>query len=134
MALVAKVQEVEGVLAAAPLIIENGLLSSDARSGTAALIHGIDPQLQDRVTSLSENLERGADPDGPVPKLSDLRTSRPAGRDGSPQLATVFLGKELKHTLHVKIGDRIRLIVPQARLSPFAVRPKNCRRVSSAIH
>ncbi|MGD8377486.1 MAG: FtsX-like permease family protein, partial [Acidobacteriota bacterium] len=45
---------------------------------------------------------------------------------GEPaRLATVFLGSELGRTLHVKVGDRVRLIIPRARLSPFTVRPRS---------
>lgn len=116
---------VEGVVAAAPLVLENGLLSSDTRSGAAALIYGIDPALQGEVTSLQQHLEADAETDGPSPSLSDLVTARPAAEGEPARLATVFLGSELGRTLHVKVGDRVRLIIPRARLSPFTVRPRS---------
>ena len=120
-----RTRQVDGVLAAAPLVLEKGLLISDVNpSGAAASVYGIDPSLQASVTSLPEHLERAAPDGAPVPRLADLVTARPAGGARPPGPATLFLGRELARILGVGPGERVRLIIPQARLSPFAVRPK----------
>ena len=132
--LMARIRQVPGVGGTAPLVVEKGLLLSDGNStGNAAVIHGIDPDLQPAVTTLQEDLRRaalgretpGPETPGPEVGLHDLRPAIPAGRDGGPLLATVFLGHELAFRLGVGRGDRVKLIVPQARLSPFGVRPKS---------
>ncbi len=123
------VSEVEGVAAAAPLVVEKGLIVSDLNPrGYAAVIQGVDPRYQSRVTTLVQDLVRGAAGDAAgaaPPRLTELRLARPAGAPGGPRHATVFLGKDLAFNLGVRAGDRVRLIIPQARLSPFAVRPKS---------
>jgi len=121
----------DGVQAAAPLVLEKGLIVSDLNPrGYAAVIQGIRPDRQAAVTTLAEDLARATvtdDDEAPrvVPGLADLVPARPAEGDIAGQLATVFLGVDLAFNLGVDIGDRVRLIVPQARLSPFSVRPKS---------
>jgi lipoprotein-releasing system permease protein len=127
-----EVMQVDHVAAAAPLVLEKGLLVSDLNPrGSAAVVQGIDPSIQNSVTDLVADLERGArsdaatDPEAPPPPLDALRTSRSAADPAGPRLATLFLGHELAMSLGVDIGDRVRLIVPQARLSPFSLQPKS---------
>lgn len=124
---------VRGVAATAPLVLEKGLVVSDVNPrGYAAVIQGVDPALQGEVTSLADDLRRGAEGErreegraGATPAIADLREAVVAGDGRPPRLATVFLGRELAFNLGVGVGDRVRLIVPQARLSPFAVQPKS---------
>jgi len=118
-----------GVSAAAPLVLEKGLIVSDVNPrGYAAVIQGIDPALQGEVTTLVDDLRRGAEAGGAgtiAPTLDALRPALAASDTEAGRPATVFLGRELAFNLGVGPGDRVHLIVPQARLSPFSVRPKS---------
>jgi lipoprotein-releasing system permease protein len=117
--------QVDGVLASAPLILEKGLIVSELNPrGYAAVVQGIDPQRQGAVTDLQADLDRAAEPS---PTLDRLRPAQPAGDAGGPQPATLFLGADLAENLGVVVGDQVRLIIPQVRLSPFSVRPKSVR-------
>jgi lipoprotein-releasing system permease protein len=126
------VAAVDGIVATAPLVLEKGLIVSDINpKGYAAVVQGVDPRLQARVTDLEADLARGSRAEGiedvvvgPDP-LSHLRQARPATGDQPPLPATLFLGRELAMNLGVAVGDRVRLIIPQARLSPFSLRPKH---------
>lgn len=127
-----KVGAIDGVIASAPLILEKGLIVSDVNpKGYAAVVQGVDPSLQASVTELVADLRRGFQGEArdgnsvESPALEDLRTGIPAAAGEPPRPATVFLGAELAGNLGVGIGDRIKLIIPQARLSPFSVRPKS---------
>ncbi|TDI14475.1 MAG: FtsX-like permease family protein [Acidobacteria bacterium] len=125
------VEEVEGVLASAPIILEKGLIVSDLNpQGYAAVVRGIDPELQAAVTDLQVDLERAqADSvgSGLLVTLDRLRPAQPAGDAGGPRSATLFLGVDLADNLRVVVGDSVRLIIPQVRLSPFSVQPKSVR-------
>jgi lipoprotein-releasing system permease protein len=78
------------------------------------------------VTTLAADLTRGAQEGGAAaPGLDALRPARPADGANAGDPATVFLGRELAFNLGVRVGDRVQLIVPRARLSPFSVRPKS---------
>ncbi len=125
------VEEVDGVLASAPLILEKGLILSDVNpQGYAAVVQGIDPQLQAAVTDLQADLDRAqADSGGSALPLTldRLRPAQPAGDAAGPRPATLFLGADLADNLGVVVGDPVRLIIPQARLSPFSVQPKSVR-------
>lgn len=125
------VEEIEGVQASAPLILEKGLLISDVNPrGYAAVVQGIDPQLQIAVTDLQADLDRAlADSGGTDSSLTldRLRPAQPAGDRGGPRPATLFLGADLADNLGVMVGDSVRLIIPRVSLSPFSVQPKSVR-------
>jgi len=125
------VEEIEGVQASAPLILEKGLLISDVNPrGYAAVVQGIDPQLQIAVTDLQADLDRAlADSGGTDASLTldRLRPAQPAGDRGGPRPATLFLGADLADNLGVMVGDSVRLIIPRVSLSPFSVQPKSVR-------
>lgn len=105
-----RLQRVREVVAAAPVILEKGLLTSALNpSGDAVVIKGIDPAHEARVTDLASDLREG-----------ELDALAPApGEEG------VVLGNKLAYHLGVGIGDTVELLVPQVDVTPFHLRPKS---------
>jgi lipoprotein-releasing system permease protein len=92
------------VIAVAPFVFEEMLLSS-GRATSGALVKGIDPTAAAAVLDVGERLEKG--------KLTDLEESAET-RDKKDQAHPMLLGRELAKKLRVKLGDRLRLIVPSS--------------------
>jgi len=106
-----KILRVPGVTATAPVLFERGLITSElSGSGTAVFLRGVDPQAEARVTEVASKFTTGS--------LSELAFEPPAAVD------PIALGVDLARTLGVGVGDRVRVIVPQLRLSPWDVRPR----------
>lgn len=96
---------VPGVVATAPFINAQGLLSTGSNvRGT--LIRGIDPRQEDRVVDIGQHMLTG--------KLSDLQ----AGQFG------IVLGVELARALGIEKGDRVTLITPQGQITPAGMLPR----------
>ncbi len=89
------------VAAVAPFTFEQMLLSS-GRGTSGVLVKGIDPKAAGAVLDVGERLEKG--------KLSDLEQAQTADDPAKP----IFVGRELAKKLRVKMGDRLRLVVPSS--------------------
>ncbi len=87
------------ILAVAPFSFDEMMLSS-GRGTAGVLVKGIDPKTSGAVLDVGEKLEAG--------KLSDL--DAPPDEGARPML----LGRELAKKLKVKVGDRLRLVVPSS--------------------
>lgn len=99
-----RLNEVDGILAAIPLI-DGQALASGARTSRGVLARGIRPQDLERVTLLSESLSEGA--------LDAL-----AADEG------VIIGSRLASALGVKVGDSITLLAPEGATTPFGITPR----------
>jgi lipoprotein-releasing system permease protein len=93
-ALVAQATALPGVLAAAPYIDAQGMLSSGPVS-RGALLRGVRPDLDRKVVDLDKHVIKG--------RLDDLAQGRFA----------VILGADLAGALGVSTGDRVTLVAPQ---------------------
>lgn len=108
---VRKIEAVPGVAAASPAVYPKGLLVSAGNSeGAAVMFKAISPEKESLVTSLASRMESG----------SWEALSRPSP-GGTPP---VILGKDLASELGVKVGDRVRLILPQVTISPLGAMPR----------
>jgi len=104
-----KVEEVKGVVSAAPFIFSQVMLSSS--SGTSGVVlKGIDPGRVGKVTELAHNLKAG--------RLQDLKEA--ADKD----LPGIILGVELAKHLSVSIDDPIQVISPLGTMTPMGMMPK----------
>ena len=106
-----------GVMAATPYTYSQTMLSvPDASSG--AIVRGIDPTTANEVLSLNSQLIKGS--------ITDLDDGSPSQGDplSSRALPGIILGKELAKSLHVGVGDNIRLFSPSGPLTPMGVIPK----------
>jgi lipoprotein-releasing system permease protein len=98
---------VPGVVATAPVVFEKGMMLSELNGGgEAVFLKGVDLDAETRVTEVAALFKAGS--------LQDL-----ASPDGG--IEKVALGKDLARTLGVGVGDRVRVVVPQVRLSPWGI-------------
>jgi lipoprotein-releasing system permease protein len=105
----ARVEEMEGVMVASPVIYTPSMLVPDGEQPKYAELWGIVPGRQARVIGADRSLAAAFD-----------ALNRPAGeRD------RIVLGENLARKLHVGVGDEIRVMVPRITLSPFTPLPKS---------
>ena len=95
----------EHVLASAPYIMAQGLLSYD-QGVQGAIIRGIQPAAEDKVADLGKNMKVG--------RLGDLR----AGEFG------IILGADLAYSLGAQMGDKVVVMAPQGQFTPTGVVPR----------
>lgn len=93
------------VLAAAPYIQEQGLLSFD-QNVRGTLVRGVLPADENKVADFNRYMRSGS--------LEALQ----AGRFG------IVLGRDLAYALRAGLGDKITLIAPQGLVTPAAVLPR----------
>ena len=104
-----EVEEVKGVVAAAPFIFNQVMLSSEANV-FGVVLEGIDPDRVGRVTELTHNLKVG--------RLNDLKEAEEGNLPG------IILGVELAKHLSVSINDAIQVISPLGTMTPMGMLPK----------
>ncbi|MGM0677305.1 MAG: lipoprotein-releasing ABC transporter permease subunit [Pseudomonadota bacterium] len=101
----AQAEEADRVVGVAPYVEGEGMFSS-GRQVSGAMVRGVIPDLEARVSQVGEHIIFGS--------MNDLR-ARGFG---------VVLGKELALALGVGLGDRVTLITPQAAVTPVGVLPR----------
>jgi len=104
----AKAQEVKGVVSAAPFIISQVMLSTDANV-SGVVVKGIDPGKEGNVTELLVYLTTG--------RLQDLQTT-------PDNLTGIILGVELAKHLGVSVKDTVQMISPLGTMTPMGMMPK----------
>lgn len=100
-----QVQSQPEVLAAAPYIMAQGMLSY-GQAVQGALVRGVLPEEEDQVADIGKKMKAG--------HLSDLR----AGAFG------IVLGADLAQMLGVGMGDKVVLLAPQGQFTPTGVVPR----------
>ena len=114
-----KVRSVEGVMAAAPFIMNQVMLiNGDRVSGI--VVRGIDPEKEETVSDLGKNMVSGT--------VSDLKTKSSfsgeiKGREKKNR-AGIILGKELLRRLGVGVGDIVSMVSPVSRVTPVGLIPR----------
>ncbi len=102
-----EVEEVKGVVSAAPFIFNQVMLSSESNV-FGVVLNGIDPDRVGKVTDLARNMRAG--------RLQDLK-----GESDSPG---IILGAELAKHLGVTLNDAIQVISPLGTMTPMGMMPK----------
>ncbi|NRB72086.1 MAG: lipoprotein-releasing ABC transporter permease subunit [Xanthomonadales bacterium] len=102
--LVSQVEAREEVIAAAPYIEQGVWLQ--ARGSTGALLRGVEPEYEARVSEIEEKMLAGS--------LADLQ---PGGYG-------IVLGTGLAASLRVGMGDKVTVIAPKLKASPFGANPQ----------
>jgi lipoprotein-releasing system permease protein len=87
------------------------MMVSHGKSLSGVLVKGIVPSQSGNVLDIEIRMQEG--------KLADLDSMLPPN-DGGKALPAIFIGRELQKKLKVKLGDRVRLIMPKANLDPAA--------------
>ena len=103
-----KVEEVKGVVSAAPFIISQVMLSTDTNV-SGVVVKGIDPIREGNVTELLVYLTTG--------RLQDLQTTQ-------DNLSGIVLGIELAKHLGVSARDTLQMISPLGTMTPMGMMPK----------
>jgi lipoprotein-releasing system permease protein len=102
---IAKLAHFPGVIAAAPYIEEQGMVTHGNKSA-GILLRGVLPDAERQVADLTPHLLSG--------RLSDLVAGK----------YRVVLGKDLAEEIGAKVGDRVVVIVPQGDVTPVGVMPR----------
>lgn len=93
------------VIGAAPYVEQQGMFSVGG-SNEGAMVNGIHPEWEDRVSIIGENMQQGS--------LADLESGE----------WNIVLGSILARRLGVGVGDRVTLLVPEASITPAGVFPR----------
>ncbi len=106
--LTARLSKLPHVVAAAPAIYEEVLISSRQRA-SGVVLKGVEPEREVKVADLLDHLTEGS--------LKGLAETFP---DADP----IIIGKGLAKSLGVFVGDTVMVTSPQGTLTPFEVVPK----------
>ena len=101
----AKLSRFPGVVAAAPYIEEQGMVTHAGKSA-GILLRGVLPDAERKVADLSPHLKAG--------HLGDLVAGK----------YRVILGTDLAEALGARVGDRVVVIVAQGDVTPVGVMPR----------
>jgi lipoprotein-releasing system permease protein len=99
-----EVEEVPGVVFAAPAVYQRVLLASGTQSN-GVILKGIIPEMESRLSALSQNMVEGS--------LDDFNED------------SVIIGKELAKTLGTYVGDHLTVTSLGTRLTPIGLVPRN---------
>lgn len=103
--LMLEAEEHEGVVSAAPFVSTQGMFTYRG-SVRGALVQGIDPKHEGKVSIVNQHLEGT--------QLTDL----------VPGQYRVILGNLLARSLGVGVGDKVTFILPEASITPAGVLPR----------
>ena len=88
-----QLERAPGLVGAAPFLDIDAMLSRQP-SMSGAIVRGIDPDLENRVSSIADSMHEG--------KLSDL----------TPDSNRIILGRLLAYQLQVGVGDQVTVMIP----------------------
>jgi lipoprotein-releasing system permease protein len=129
--LIARLQTVPHVVAVAPGLYGQVLISRGARSG-GALIKGILPADELKVGNLLQSVQQGSF-DNLAPRMCGATSTTPCpwnsggvAGSGPPPDPTppIVIGHELATTLGVSVGDSLLVTSPQGELTPLGLVPR----------
>jgi lipoprotein-releasing system permease protein len=138
--LVSRLEKVPHVIAASPAIYEQVLISRGARA-KGAIVKGIVPESERRVSELLENVKLGSikpiedsqhhTGDYAQPEQEPPEKNSPSSLEGSQlrlrSLPPIILGKDMANDLGATIGSVVLVTSPQGELTPFGIVPKFLR-------
>jgi len=99
------IDQIDGVKGVAPYIYAQGLVSLKG-SVTGALVKGVLPNEESRVSEIAQHMEEGT--------FDDLKAGRYA----------VVLGSGLAYKLSATVGDKVTFISPQGQSTPAGLMPR----------
>jgi len=119
-ALVERVRQTDGVLAAAPFIYGQAMLSV-GRSAAGVVVRGIDPAKAGAVVDVERHLQSGT-----LAELGRMHsvTLPPEEGKGKVELPGLLIGGELARQLGVAAGDVLTLISPLGTPGPTGMVPR----------
>ena len=125
--LLARLEKQPHVIAGAPAIYEQVLISRGARA-QGAVLKGIDPQEERKVSDLLDSVKKGsADALEEKPPQGSTGSEQGGGKGSVPQAAPpppIILGKDMADQLGAPVGSLVTITSPQGELTPFGIVPK----------
>jgi lipoprotein-releasing system permease protein len=124
--LLARLEKQPRVVAGAPAIYEQVLISRGARA-QGAVLKGIIPQEERKVSDILNSVTKGS------PNALDDSAAAPSSAGDEPNplsasitasLAPVILGKDMADQLGASVGSIVTVTSPQGELTPFGIVPK----------
>jgi lipoprotein-releasing system permease protein len=107
-----RIGEVPHVLGEAPAIFSQVFISSSVRSQGASL-KGVDPKREGQVSDFFSRVIAGTP--------GALTKPESGGPDRPLPLENILIGKEMAHTLGVKVGDTVKVFYPVGRMTPLGM-------------
>ena len=124
---VQKVRDTPGVVAAAPLVYSQVMLSS-GQSVSGVVVRGVPADMEEAVIDLKSHLTSGSLAGLGAPfEVPVEGTEKDANKDGRPDTTTltgIILGGELAKQLGLAIGDPVSVVSPLGTPSPVGPIPK----------
>lgn len=99
-----EVEQIPGVVFAAPAVFQTVLISSGVQN-QGVFLKGIIPEMESRISALSDNLVEGS--------IKDFNDD------------SIILGKELASSLGTFKGDRVKILSAETRLTPLGGVPRS---------
>lgn len=103
--LAARATEHPEVLGVAPYV-QGEIMLTKGKKVSGALVRGILPDQEPKVSSVGEHMRRG--------QLDDLQAGE----------YHIILGNELAYSLGAQVGDQVTMVTPQANFSPAGILPR----------
>lgn len=103
--LIPRIEGVDGVKFALPVIEGQAMAQGEASGGTGALVRGLRKQDLDKLTTVTKNIKSG--------NLDDFDK-----QDG------VAIGSGMAEKLGLSVGSDIRIVTPDGDVTPFGVTPR----------
>ena len=121
--LLARLEKQPHVIAGAPAIYEQVLISRGARA-QGGILKGIIPQDERKVSTILDTVKQGsaaALDQTPTPPQTPPDADEPAA---AAPLPPIILGKDLADELGTVVGSVVTVTSPQGELTPFGIVPK----------
>jgi len=116
--LLARLEKQPHVVAGAPAIYEQVLISRGARA-QGAILKGIIPRDENRVSTILGTVTQGS-----AAPLDEAPQPTGSVESTSTQLPPIVLGKDMADELGANVGSVVTVTSPQGELTPFGVVPK----------
>jgi lipoprotein-releasing system permease protein len=120
--LLARLEKQPHVIAGAPAIYEQVLISRGARA-QGGILKGIVPADEHKVSTILDTVKQGSaatlDENSSPSPATDSETASPAAA-----LPPIVLGKDLADELGASVGSVVTVTSPQGELTPFGIVPK----------
>jgi len=116
--LLARLEKQPHVVAGAPAIYEQVLISRGARA-QGGILKGIVPQDERKVSTILNSMKQGS-----AAPLDEPAQSAQLNENESAQLPPIVLGKDMADELGANVGSVVTITSPQGELTPFGVVPK----------
>ena len=125
--LLKRLEKLPHVVAAAPGLYGQVLISRGARSG-GALVKGVIPEDERRVGDLLQSMAAGSAKE--LEPVAAAETHVPESGHGAPSSVSVqavppiVIGKDLAETIGASLGDEVLVTSPQGELTPLGLVPR----------